>query len=167
LSKLRAIEGETKAVLGAPQRDITSWYREIRTPQWARRAKRAVASSALAAFVPALVAFVAVTVAFVPVLVAFVAVTVAFVAVTVAFVPVLVAFVPVLVPVLIAFVRPVVAFVRLVLLGEARREGGASDLVPASVQLGADLPPIVGVAVEATFGIEVVVPIHDDVHAKA
>jgi len=108
-----------------------------------------------------------VTVAFVPVLVAFVAVTVAFVAVTVAFVPVLVAFVPVLVPVLIAFVRPVVAFVRLVLLGEARREGGASDLVPASVQLGADLPPIVGVAVEATFGIEVVVPIHDDVHAEA
>jgi hypothetical protein len=124
-------------------------------------------SGAGSSFVPVLVAFVPALVAFVPALVAFVPALVAFVPVLVAFVPVLVAFVPVLVSVLIAFVRAVVAFVRLVLLGEARWEGGASDLVPASVQLGADLPPIVGVAVEATFGIEVVVPIHDDVHAKA
>jgi hypothetical protein len=90
-------------------------------------------------------------------------VLVAFVPVTVAFVRALVAFVRALV----AFVRALVAFVRLVLLGEARWEGGASDLVPASVHLGADLPPIVGVTVEATFGIEVVVPIYDDVHAEA
>jgi hypothetical protein len=32
--------------------------------------------------------------------------------------------------------------------------------------VGADLPSIVGVAVEATFGIEVVVPIYDEVHAE-
>jgi hypothetical protein len=109
----------------------------------------------LVAFVPVLVAFVPVLVAFVPALVAFVPALVAFVPVLVAFVTVMVAFVPVM-----------VTLVRLVLLGEARREGGASDLVPASLQLGADLPPIVGVAVEATFGIEVVVPIHDEVHAE-
>jgi hypothetical protein len=126
------------------------------------------ASGVLGLFsLPALVAFVPALVAFVPALVAFVPAVVAFVAVMGAFVPVLVAFVPVLVPVLIAFVRALVAFVRLVLLGEARWEGGASDLVPASVHLGADLPPIVGVTVEATFGIEVVVPIYDDVHAEA
>jgi hypothetical protein len=104
-----------------------------------------------------------------PVLVAFGPVLVAFVPALVAFVPALVAFVPVLVAfvtVMVAFVPVMVTLVRLVLLGEARREGGASDLVPASLQLGADLPPIVGVAVEATFGIEVVVPIHDEVHAE-
>jgi hypothetical protein len=130
----------------------------------------------LAAFVPVLAAFVSVLVTFVPVLAAFVSALVAVVPVLAAFVSVLVTFVPVLaafvsvlvtfVPVLAAFVSVLVTFVRLVLLGEARGEGGASDLVPASLQLGADLPPIVGVAVEATFGVEVVVPIHDEVHAE-